>query len=88
MHLLRPTADIIQLLTPEPLCYFSNICVCVCTRMRVCECVCVRVMICTYVDTLMHEFKVPEAPLSHSQMLQLGDTPLVDKKINWSDVAL
>lgn len=37
-------------------------------------------MICTYVDTLMHEFKVPEAPLSHSQMLQLGDTPLVDKK--------
>lgn len=56
MHLLRPTADIIQLFTPEPLCYFSNICVHVCVWARV------RVMICTYVDTLMHEFKVPKAP--------------------------
>lgn len=78
MHLPRPIADIIQLLTPEPIQYFSNpsliVCVCVFVSLTVC------VMICTYVHTLMHEFKIPEAPLSRSQMLQLEDTPLLTKK--------
>lgn len=82
MHLPRPIADIIQLLTPEPIQYFSNpsltVCVFVSLSLSLSRCLCV--MICTYVHTLMHEFKIPEAPLSRSQMLQLEDTPLLTKR--------
>lgn len=72
MHLPRPIADIIQLLTFEPIqCLFFlsslhpplpcipcvHVCVCVCLSYCLC------VMMCTYVHTCMSVFKHPLKPL-------------------------